>query len=121
MRDGRLYHEGLRIGFPDIDPELVIGSRGSIGIDETLDLFMDLPRLDKALRKEKGPARCRITGTIGNPKVTVEDASLVLRQHDRKEPIIAADGIHLSMQVEHTARGPVLAVEPKSKAPCGRP
>jgi hypothetical protein len=112
VRDGRMHHEGLRIGFPDIDPELVISSRGSIGIDETLDLFVELPRLDKALRKEKGPAKCHITGTIGTPKITVEDASLVLRQHDRKEPIIAADGINLNMQVENTASGRVLAVEP---------
>jgi hypothetical protein len=112
VRDGRLYHEGLRIGFPDIDPGLELTSRGSVGLDKTLDLFVELPRLDKALRQEKGPAKCRITGTIGNPKIAVEDGSLVLRQHDRKEPIIAADGINLTMQVENTASGCVLAVEP---------
>jgi hypothetical protein len=112
VRNGRLYHEGLRIGFPDIDPELQLTSRGSVGLDKTLDLFVELPRLDKALRQKKGPAKCRITGTIGNPKVAVEDGSLVLRQHDRKEPIIAADGINLNMQVEDTASGPVLAIEP---------
>jgi hypothetical protein len=112
VREGRLYHEGMRLGFPDIDPELQLTSRGSVGLDQTLDLFVELPRLDKALRQAKGPAKCRITGTIANPKVTVEDGSLVLRQHDRKEPIIAADGINLSMQVEDTARGRVLVVEP---------
>jgi hypothetical protein len=110
--DGRLHHEGLRIGFPDIDPELQLAARGSVGLDTTLDLFVELPRLDKALREVKGPARCHITGTIGNPKFAVEDASLVLRQHDRKEPIIAADGINMNMQVETTASGRVLAVEP---------
>jgi hypothetical protein len=112
VTDGRLYHEGLRIGFPDIDPELRLTSRGSVGLDRTLDLFVELPRLDRALRKTKGPARCRITGTIDNPRVAVEDASLVLRQHDRKEPIITADGIDLHMQVENTTSGHVLAVEP---------
>jgi hypothetical protein len=112
VRDGRLHHDGQRIGFPEIDPALVISSRGSIGLDDTLELFVDLPRLDKALRQEKGPAKCRITGTIGDPKVAVEDGSLVLRQHERKEPIIAADGINLNMQVENMARGRVLAVEP---------
>ena len=112
VRDGRLHHEGLRIGFPDIDPELQLTSRGSVGLDKTLDLFVELPRLDPALRKEKGPAKCRITGTIDNPKITVEDASLVLRQPNRKEPLIAADGINLNMQVENTAAGRVLAVEP---------
>jgi hypothetical protein len=112
VRDGRLCHEGLRIGFPEIDPKLELTSRGSVGLDKTLDLFVELPRLDEVLRKEKGPARCRITGTIANPKVTVEDGSLVLRQHGHIEPIIAADGINLIMQVENTASGCVLAVEP---------
>src|SRR6516164_3805286 len=110
--NGKDASKVVRLGFPDIDPELQLTSRGSIGLDQTLDLFVDLPRLDKALRKEKGPAKCRITGTIGNPKVAVEDASLVLRQHHRTEPIIAADGINLNMQVEHTASGRVLDVEP---------
>ena len=83
-----------------------------VGLDQTLDLFVELPRLDPALRKEKGPAKCHITGTISNPKISVEDASLVLRQPDRKEPLIAVDGINLNMQVENTASGRVLAVEP---------
>jgi hypothetical protein len=112
VRDGRLYHEGLSIGFPDIDPALQLTSHGSVGLDQTLDLFVDLPRLDEALRKEKGPAKCRITGTITNPKISVEDGSFVLRQHDRKEPIFAADGINLNMQVENTAKGRVCVLEP---------
>ena len=112
VRDGRLHHEGLRFGFPDIDPRLVIGTRGSIGLDETLDLFADLPRLDAAEQKEQGPAKCHITGTIANPKIAVENGSLVVRQHDRKEPIIAVHGINLNMQVENTAKGRALVVEP---------
>ncbi|QDU19017.1 hypothetical protein [Urbifossiella limnaea] len=112
VKDGRLHHEGLRIGFPGIDPDLVVTSRGSIGTDETLDLHVELPRLDKAQRAAKGPARCHITGTIDNPKIAVEDASLVLRQHDRAVPIIAADGMTLTMQVETTPAGAVLAVDP---------
>jgi hypothetical protein len=112
VHDGRLHHEGLRIGFPDIHPDLVVASRGSVGLDKSLDLHVDLPRLDKTQRTAKAPSRCRITGTIDNPKITVEDASLVLRQHDRKVPIIAADGMTLAMQVETTPAGAVLAVEP---------
>jgi hypothetical protein len=112
VRDGRLHHERLRIGMPDIDPELQLTSRGSVGLDKTVDLFMELPRLDKALRQEKGPAKCHITGTVANPTITVEDGSLVLRQHNREEPIIAAAGINLKMQVENTSSGRVLAVEP---------
>jgi hypothetical protein len=112
VRDGRLNHDGLRVGFPDIDPGLVLTSRGSVGLDKSVDLFVELPRLDPVQRKEKGPAKCRITGTIANPKIAVEDASLVLRQHGRKEPVIAADGINLNMQVENSDTGRVLVVEP---------
>jgi hypothetical protein len=112
VRDGRLHHEGLRFGLPDIDPELVVTSRGSVGLDKTLDLYVELPRLDRALRKVKDPARCRITGTVEEPRIVVEDGSLVLRQPGRTEPVIAADGINLNMRVEPTATGRVLAVEP---------
>jgi hypothetical protein len=112
VREGRLYHEGVRIGFPDIDPDLVVNTRGSIGLDETVDLFVDLPRLDKALRKDKSPAKCHITGTIDHPKITVKDGTLVLREHGRKEPVIAAEGIDMNIQVENTAKGRVLVVEP---------
>jgi hypothetical protein len=112
VRDGRLYHEGLRIGFPDIDPKLQITSHGSVGLDKTLDLTVELPRLDEALRQKKGPAKCHITGTMANPIFSVEDASLVLRQHDRNEPILATDGINLNARVETTASGRVLVFEP---------
>jgi hypothetical protein len=112
VRDGRLYHEGLRVGFPDIDPQLQLTSHGSVGLDRTVDLFLELPRLDPAQRKQKGPAKCHITGTITNPKISVEDGSFVLRQPDRKEPILAANGINLNMEVENTAKGRVLVVEP---------
>ena len=77
VRDGRLHHEGLRIGLPNIDPEPATDLGGSIGLDKTLDLFVELPRLDPVLRKEKGPAKCHITGTIDAPKIISEDGSLV--------------------------------------------
>ena len=112
VRDGRLHHEGLRIGFPDIDPDLQMTSRGSVGLDQTLELDVELPRLDQALRKAKEPVKCRITGTISLPKVSIQDASLVLRQPDREEPLLAVGDVNLNMQVENTDAGPVLAVEP---------
>jgi hypothetical protein len=112
VHDGRLYHEGLRIGFPDIDPKLELTSRGSVGLDKTLDLSIELPRLDEDLRKEKGPAICRITGTIASPIISVQDGSLVLRPQGHTTPLIAAAGINLKMQVETTASGHALVVEP---------
>src|SRR6516162_1034983 len=112
MRDGKLVYDGMRIGVPDFDPGLQITSRGSVGLDETLDLHVEIPHLDPVARKERGPARCHLTGTIDNPKLSVQNASLVLRQPERKEPIIAAHGIDMNMQVEKTASGRVIAVAP---------
>src|SRR5262249_41613517 len=66
VKDGRLHHDGQRLGFPEIDPELVITSRGSIGIDETLDLHLELPRLRKD-KSDKGHIQCQITGSIKEP------------------------------------------------------
>src|SRR5262249_51633189 len=66
----------------------------------------------KAQQKAKGPAKCHITGTISNPKISVQDASFVLRRHDRDEPIIAVNDIDLTMQVENTPAGRVLTVAP---------
>jgi hypothetical protein len=78
LRDGRLHHEGKRIGIPDIDPELVVRSRGSIGIDETLDLHLELPRLRKRNR-DQGPLQAHVTGTLREPKIAIQDAPLIVR------------------------------------------
>jgi hypothetical protein len=67
VRSGRMYHEGLQIGFPDISPDLIVRSRGSVGLDKSLDLVLDVPPI---LVDRTAPVRFRITGTIGNPVVT---------------------------------------------------
>jgi hypothetical protein len=74
VRDGRMYHDGLRFGFPDISPDLIITSRGSVGLDESLDLELQVPSVlvDKknVEIKEGAPVRFRVTGTVDNPIVT---------------------------------------------------
>ena len=112
VRDGRLHYEGMRLGFPDIDPELQVTSRGSVGLDETLDVHLELPHLDEAKRRESGPVLCHITGTLSKPKLAVKNAALVLRVPNRPQPLIDVDGIDLSMQVEDSPEGHVLAVNP---------
>jgi hypothetical protein len=112
MRDGKLVYDGMRIGVPDLYPGLEITSRGSVGLGETLDLLVDIPHLDPIERKERGSAKCRITGTIRDPKVFVQNASLVIRPPERKEPILAAHGVDMNMHVEKTDAGPVIVVAP---------
>ena len=74
VRDGRVYDEGLRIGFPDISPDLIIKSRGSVGFDKSLDFELEVPSIlvDKkeVNVKEGPPVRFRVTGTIDQPLVT---------------------------------------------------
>ncbi len=112
VRDGRVFHEGLRLGFPDIAPGLLISSRGSVGLDETLDLYLEVPRLDKAKLEERGPVQCHITGTLTKPRLFAKDASLVIHLPNRPEALIDMDGIDLIVQVEDSPTGRVLTVDP---------
>ena len=70
-----MHHEGLRIGFPDIAPNLLVSSRGSVGLDHSLDMVLEVPRIVSPLKKEPvdskdAPVRLRVTGTIEKPIVT---------------------------------------------------
>lgn len=75
IRAGRLYHTGLRFGLPDIDPDLVIRAAGSVGLDETLDVHVSIPKLFLNEQPIDQPnqvevAKLHITGTIAKPIVT---------------------------------------------------
>jgi hypothetical protein len=111
MRDGRLHHDGQRIGFPEIDPDLVVSSRGSIGLDETLDLYLDLPRLRKD-KLDKGPIRCQITGTVSAPKIAIQDATLVVQLKDADKAALTVDNLNLSFSVDDTKDGKMLTLAP---------
>lgn len=100
LQNGRIAYDGLRLGFPDIDPGLIVTSRGSVGLDETIELEMELPRLDKAKAAQEGPVRCRITGTVSKPVLAVENASLVVRLPQHELPLLDIDSVDLNMQVE---------------------
>jgi hypothetical protein len=73
MRDGRMHHEGLQLGFPDISPELLARSTGSVGLDQSLDLLLEVPRIlvKPGARPGIGASKVRfkITGTIQKPIV----------------------------------------------------
>ena len=80
VRDGRVFHDGLEIKVPAIDPDLVIRSRGSVGIDQSLDLTVEAPRwvlddqpIPPANRTES--VRVRVGGTIDEPRITLLDDS----------------------------------------------
>ncbi len=76
LSNGRVIHEGLVFGLPDLAPDLQIRSHGSVGLDESLDMLVeiDLPleRLGSGpLAKVLGQQTLKIpiVGTLSEPRV----------------------------------------------------
>jgi hypothetical protein len=117
IREGRMHHEGLTFGFPDISPDLVVRSSGSVGFDETLDLHIELPRL---LPKEKAaelgtptePVQVHITGTVSEPILSVRNSTLAVRLPGQKEAILGVNGVDLNFRVVKEEKGRWLVLKP---------
>jgi hypothetical protein len=84
LRDGRVTHEGLKFGLPEISPELQIASSGSVGLDETLDLIIEIP-LPLSMLSE-GPIasalgsqtlKFPVRGTLDEPEIRFEKSGLI--------------------------------------------
>ena len=112
MQDGRLHHEGLRFGFPDIDPNLVIKAYGSVGVDRSLDAYFEVPRLDHEKHEQRDPVLCHVTGTVSNPQLSAKDASLVVRIPNRAEPLIDVDGVDFTARIEETPNARLISFDP---------
>ncbi|TWT39387.1 AsmA-like C-terminal region-containing protein [Blastopirellula retiformator] len=83
LENGRVYHKGLEIGFPNCR----VQTSGSVGLDDTLDILCVIPvPLDKTLSEEtpilkmlRGKTvRLKITGTLQEPQVALADAPEVV-------------------------------------------
>jgi hypothetical protein len=80
MHDGRVYHENLVFTLPISDPGLQVRSHGSVGLDETLDWYVELTvpadadlansRILRALRDTH--PKIHFTGTLSNRVVNFE-------------------------------------------------
>lgn len=80
MREGRFYHEGLAFMLPEVSPDLVIRTRGTVGFDESLDLTVEtkIPLTlvhDGPISRQlsEHPFTVHITGTLDEPKVELPD------------------------------------------------
>jgi hypothetical protein len=76
VRDRRVWHEGLAFGLPEVSPDLVIRTSGSVGIDESLDLIVEVPIpvdrvFDGPLAQQIGsrPLKLQVTGTLDEPDI----------------------------------------------------
>jgi hypothetical protein len=85
LRDRRMYHEGLAFGLPEISPSLILRTSGTVGLDKTLDLRVDVPVLIDlafsgpiAQRVSGKTIQLAVTGTLDKPKVSLpKDKSFV--------------------------------------------
>ncbi len=82
MHDGRVYHENLIFSLPVLEQSLSIRSHGSVGLDETLDLSVELTLPDGAdLTAHPGLTLLRQThptihvgGTLNSPIPSLENS-----------------------------------------------
>ena len=78
IHDGRVFHSNLAIGLPSLSDDLLLTSDGSVGLDETLDLQIELPLPFSLLgsgpfARALGNQRLHIpvTGTLDQPRIEV--------------------------------------------------
>ena len=91
VQQGRIHHEGLAFMLPEVSQELIIRSSGSVGMDESLDLRLDvgLPSSATAsipvLRKLTAePIVVFVTGTIDDPQVKLPEGRNMLGEMARR-------------------------------------
>jgi hypothetical protein len=68
MHDGRVNHENLMFALAMIQPEITIRSHGSVGLDETLDWFIDLQ-----FQKNASLAENPLVGMLGQHGLTLHN------------------------------------------------
>jgi hypothetical protein len=81
VRDGRVFHEGFAMILPQGESSVAIRTSGSVGMDQTLDVQIDIgldevtlgtSRLAQHLAKH--PVRLALTGTIEEPQLELASA-----------------------------------------------
>jgi hypothetical protein len=87
MVDGRVYHRGLELAFPD----MTVRTYGSVGLDKSLAIMAEMPippqwkvggLLGSALRDQT--IRLPITGTLNKPKIDKQTLDQVRGQFLQK-------------------------------------
>jgi hypothetical protein len=65
MEDGRMHHDQLAFGLPELDSNLVVRTAGSVGLDRTLDLQVAIPiPLERLARRDS-------VKLLGTPSITI--------------------------------------------------
>jgi len=84
VREGRVWHEGLVFGLPEIATDLRIQSQGSVGFDETLDLEITIPMPRTMFRNQQiadifsgQTLRLSVRGTLDKPEIEFDGHGLL--------------------------------------------
>ena len=82
----RIHHDGLSFGLPTVSEDLVFRTSGSVGVDESLDLTVDVPLAGEffqgvpiARRLAGKKLRLAITGTLDDPRVDLLEGAFGLQ------------------------------------------
>ncbi len=96
VQDGRVVHESFAFVLPQLSPELVVRSSGSVGLDESLDLKLQIEVPESlvgtgplARRLTSQPLALQITGTISKPKLAFGEQRGWL---ERLQGLLGSDG-----------------------------
>ena len=106
MADGRVHHDGLTFVLPELSEDLVIVSAGSVGLDETLDLQLEVPLPltiirdgPVARRLSERPLRFHVGGTLKRPSLKFRgnngwlDELVKVIDPDSTEPVDLKSGL----------------------------
>jgi hypothetical protein len=76
VQQRRVWHEGLAFGLPEVSPDLVIRTSGWVGLDESLDLNLEIPLPVDRLRDSPWarqlsaqPLTLHVAGTLDDPRI----------------------------------------------------
>ena len=98
VKNGRLHHSGLAFILPHGEKSIDIVSSGSVGLDETLDLTLEIKLPDgllgtgvvrDALTRE--PLVLKVTGTLASPKIRLAGKTGILQSVGNLIDIIGDD------------------------------
>jgi hypothetical protein len=76
VREGRVYHEGLAFVLSELAPDFVVRTSGTVGIDESLDLTVEVAIPQSLLRDgpvgrqlSRHPFAVHVAGSLDQPKI----------------------------------------------------
>ena len=79
VHDGAVEHRDLAFGLPEVSPDLVIRTAGTVGMDGSLDLLIELPKAGELLGEgplartlQQHALRVPVRGTLDAPQLSLE-------------------------------------------------